>query len=87
MNDKNAFNNILIEQHCDCLSVGHNCLSGNCKCSNTYSSGFCLSEIDFYPPYDNRVLKSYIEDIEDGDSFADYCEYIFEIYEEEGYYD
>lgn len=85
MNDKNT--NILNEQHCDCLSVGHDCLSGDCKCSNTYSSGFCLSEIDFYPPYDNRFLKSYVEDIYDGDNFADYCEYIFEIYEEEGYYD
>lgn len=83
MNNKNAFNNILIEQHCDCLS-------GECphlKNSDSYSNNYCLSEIDFYPPYDNRVLKSYIEDIEDGDNFADYCEYIFEIYEEEGYYD
>ena len=84
MGDKN---NALNEQHCDCLPIGHDCLSGECKCSNTYSSGFCLSEIDFCPPYDNRVLKSYIENIEGGDNFADYCEYIFELYEEEGYYD
>lgn len=47
----------------------------------------CLTDNDFYPPSDNRVLKSYIEDINGGDNFADYCEYIFKLYEEEGYYD
>ena len=46
----------------------------------------CLSEIDFYPPADNRTLKSYIEDT-DGDNFADYCEYIFDLYEDEYYYE
>jgi hypothetical protein len=45
-----------------------------------------LTEEDFYPPYDNRTLKSYIKDIYGGDNFADYCEYIFELYEEEGYW-
>ena len=48
---------------------------------------FTLSELDFYPPSDNRVLKSHIEDIDGGDNFTDYCEYIFEILEEEEYYD
>lgn len=48
---------------------------------------YVLSEVDFYPPYDNRVIKSYVEDIENGDNFADYCKYIFDIYEEEGHYD
>ena len=48
---------------------------------------FTLSESDFYPPSDNRVLKSYIEDIDGGDNFTDYCEYIFELLEEEEYYD
>ena len=48
---------------------------------------FELTEIDFYPPTDNRVWKSYVEDIDGGDNFADYCEYIFEILEEEDYYD
>ena len=59
------------------------------KQSNNRNSDkyFCLSEKDFYPPADNRVLKSYVEDIEDGDNFADYCEYIFDLLEEEGYYD
>ena len=46
-----------------------------------------LSEIDFYPPYDNRTLKSNIKDIYGGDNFADYCEYIFELLEEEEYYE
>ena len=46
-----------------------------------------LTEQDFYPPTDNRVLESYIKDINGGDNFADYCEYIFDLLEEEGYYD
>lgn len=46
-----------------------------------------LTELDFYPQSDNRTWQSYIEDIDGGDNFADYCEYIFGIYEEEGYYD
>lgn len=51
------------------------------------SCEYLLTENDFYPPSDNRFLKSYIEDIDGGDNFAEYCEYIFEIYEEEGYYE
>lgn len=47
----------------------------------------CLSENSFYTTYDNRVLKSYVEDISGGDNFADYCEEFFELLEEEGYYD
>lgn len=48
---------------------------------------FYLSETDFYPPSDNRYLESYVEDINGGDNFVDYCEYIFKILEEDGYYD
>lgn len=47
----------------------------------------CLSEKSFYTTYDNRVLKSYIEDINGGDNFADYCEEFFELLEEECFYD
>ena len=47
----------------------------------------CLTEESFYPPSDNRYWESYVEDIDDGDNFADYCEYIFELLEEEGYYE
>ena len=46
-----------------------------------------LTEASFYPPSDDRFLKSYITDIKGGDNFADYCEYIFELLEEEGYYE
>ena len=46
-----------------------------------------ITEADFYPQSDNRVMQSYILDIRNGDNFADYCEYIFDLYEEEGYWD
>lgn len=48
---------------------------------------FGLTEIDFYPPSDDRVIKSYIEDVNCGDNFADFSEYIFSLYEDEGYWD
>lgn len=47
----------------------------------------CLIEEDFYPAPDDRSLKSYIEDIENGDNFADYCEDFFKLLEEEEYYE
>ena len=46
-----------------------------------------LTEESFYPPSDDRYLESYVEDIDGGDNFADYCEYIFKLLEEEGYYE
>lgn len=48
---------------------------------------FCLTEVDFYPPSDNRVWKSNIKDINGGDNFVDYCTELFEMLEEEEYYD
>lgn len=48
---------------------------------------FCLTDSDFYPPYDDRVWQSNIEDINGGDNFADYCEEFFELLDEEEYYD
>ena len=48
---------------------------------------YYLTEDDFNQSFDDRVLESYIEDIDGGDNFADYCSYIFKLYEEEGYYD
>ena len=48
---------------------------------------FCLEEDDFNQCYDERILRSYVEDIDGGDNFADYCEYIFEVYEEENCYE
>lgn len=36
---------------------------------------------------DNRTWKSNVEDIDGGDNFADYCEYFFELFDEEEYFD
>jgi hypothetical protein len=52
-------------------------------CKNDYE----LTEQDFYPPTDSRVLQSFVEDINGGDNFTDYCKYIFDLLEEEGYYE
>lgn len=40
-----------------------------------------LTEADFYPPEDPRVYASGIDDIDDGDNFAEYAEYFWETYE------
>lgn len=48
---------------------------------------FCLTEKDFYPPSDNRTWKSGVRDVRGGDNFADYCEYFFEVLDEEEYFD
>ena len=50
-------------------------------------SNYELSEQDFYPPTDDRVWKSNVKDVIGGDNFADYCEYIFNLLEEEDYYE
>ena len=47
----------------------------------------CLKESDFYPPPDDRVWTSNVEDIDGGDNFADYCTYFFGILDEEEYWD
>ena len=52
-----------------------------------YGISYCLTEQDFYPPTDNRVLQSYVEDVDGGDNFTEYCKYIFDLLTEEGYYD
>ena len=36
---------------------------------------------------DDRVWKSYVEDIDGGDNFANFCEEFFEILDEEGYWE
>ena len=46
-----------------------------------------LNEQSFYQPSDDRVWTSNVEDIEDGDNFADFCKDLFELLEEEEYYD
>lgn len=74
MNDKLVFSDIHDKQHYNYMV-------------ETNGEYYYLRKEDFYTTSDDRVLESYVEDIEGGDNFADYCEYIFELYEEEGYYD
>lgn len=45
-----------------------------------------LTEESFYPPADKRELKSLIRDLY-YDTFSDYAEYIFDLYEEENWYE
>ena len=47
-----------------------------------------LTEEDFYPPVDDRYLKSNVYDINiySGDNFADYCEDFYEMLDEEDYW-
>lgn len=44
-----------------------------------------LKEQDFFPPEDPRVYTSGIDDIDGGDSFAEYAGYFWEAYEEDIY--
>lgn len=45
-----------------------------------------LTEEDFYPPQDDRVLKTNIRDSYYGE-FEEYSEYIYDLYESEDYYE
>lgn len=46
-----------------------------------------LSEKDFYPPEDNRVLKSGIKNIRHGDNYNDFLQEYNELCQEEEIYD
>lgn len=46
-----------------------------------------LTKYSFYPPADDRYLESLIEDINDEDNFVEYAKYIYDLYEEENYYE
>ncbi len=46
-----------------------------------------LTEENFYPASDERFWVSYVEDIDGGDNFANFCRDFFELLDEEGYYD
>lgn len=50
-------------------------------------SDFYLKDRDFYPPQDDRVLTSLIEDIDEEDNFENYAKFIYCLYEKEGYYE
>lgn len=45
-------------------------------------SDFCLKDSDFYPPADNRTFHMYT-----GEEFEEYTEYIYDFYEDEGFYE
>lgn len=55
--------------------------------SNKKNQNPILTEQDFYPPSDNRVWKSNVMDIANGDNFADYCNEFFELLDEEEFFD
>lgn len=57
------------------------------KSNYQHSQYYELSEKDFYPPADERVLRSGVNDILNGDNFADFTESFFEHCEEEEIYD
>ena len=42
---------------------------------------FEITEKDFYPPEDKRLYNSVVEDIHNGDSFAEYIKWFFDNYE------
>lgn len=47
---------------------------------------FCeLDETSFYPPEDDRVYKSGVDDVHDGDNFYDFAEMFWDLYEDEIY--
>lgn len=46
-----------------------------------------LSEKDFYPPSDDRKIKSGVNDIYNGDNFEEYLEYYNDMCDEEEIYD
>lgn len=46
-----------------------------------------LNEESFYPPADTRTLHSLIEDIGENNNYLEYAEYIYDLYEEENYYE
>lgn len=54
-------------------------IDDNCYLTDTYDTD--------YPLFDNRTWESNVEDIYGGDNFADYCEYFFELLDEEEYFD
>jgi hypothetical protein len=41
---------------------------------------YSMNQKTFYPPQDTRMLKSGVEDVEGGDSFADYTKWFFDNY-------
>lgn len=53
---------------------------------NKWLYDYVLSEKDFYPPSDNRILQTYIEELYDGE-FSEFAEDTFDLYESENYWE
>lgn len=47
---------------------------------NSFDDDMVLTEMSFYPPEDDRLYASNIDDIEGGDNFAEYAEWFWEEY-------
>lgn len=69
--------------------LDENTLFELCKCIYECEFGYedenyqqLIEEYD-----DNRYWKSMVADINGGDNFVDYCSYIFDVLEEEGWYE
>lgn len=54
---------------------------------NQNNEYYLLREQDFYPPSDNRTWKSNVGDIVGGDNFVDFCEYFYDLLDEEEYFE
>lgn len=52
-----------------------------------YDCSYEITELDFYPPQDDRCYVSGVEDVDGGDSFADYSEWFWGVYGSEIYDD
>lgn len=66
-----------MDDNCKNRKVNKTSLSEQCE------GGFYeLNELLFYPPSDDRLYTSVIEDIDGGDNFAEYAEYFWETYED-----
>lgn len=53
------------------------------KIENILKDYYELTEKDFYPAEDNRIIESGIEDITGGDNYTDYLNYYYSNYEDE----
>lgn len=54
----------------------------DCDCINGF---YEISDSDFYPPEDDRLYSSGIDDVDGGDSFDEYAKWFWDEYECEIY--
>jgi hypothetical protein len=77
LNEANRYTDIHIKKNLDKYSCDYD-LHRSILCGDDE-----LTEEDFYPPEDNRIWGSGIDDIKGGDNFVDYAKYFYGIYEKE----